>query len=170
MLPRIALVLTCLLAGTAAQADIYRCVIDGRTTFRDKPCPPGEQPSTTHGSNPVIEGCFAVESAGWESGRQAELMRFGGSEGHYTMSSATPAGPQSAVVPMRRASAAELRDAARLLKFEVIDAMVWVVPPDTPNQPALPVGLYKGRDAYRDLSYFFYGFFASGPAKPVPCP
>jgi hypothetical protein len=170
MLPRIALVLACLLAGTSAQADIFRCMIDGRTTFRDKPCPPGEQQSTTGNMNPVIAGCFAIDFAGWESGRQTEVMRFGGSEGHYTMDSPTPAGPQSAVVPMRRATSAELRDAARLLKFDVTDAMVWVVPPGTPNQPALPIGLYKGRDAYRDLGYFFYGFLSSGPAKPVPCP
>jgi hypothetical protein len=170
MSPRNTLPLICLLASATAQADIYRCVIDGRTTFRDKPCPPGELQSTTRDANPVIEGCFVVETPGWESGRQTELMRFGGSAGHYTMSSAVPSGPQSAVVPMRRATAAELRDAARLLKLEVTDAMVWVVPPGTPNQPALPIGLYKGRDAYRDVSYFFYGFFSSGPAKPVPCP
>jgi hypothetical protein len=170
MLPRIALVLTCLLAGTAAQADIFRCVIDGRTTFRDKPCPPGVQQSKSRDANPVIEGCFAVDTPGWESGRHTELMRFGGSAGHYTMSSAVPAGPQSAVVPMRRATPGEILDATRLLGFEVTDGMVLVVPPGTPNQPALPIGLYRGRDAYRDLGYFFYGFFSSGPAKPVPCP
>jgi hypothetical protein len=170
MFPKKTLVLIGLLASTVAQADIYRCVIDGRTTFRDKPCPPGEQQSTTREAKPAIEGCFAIETAGWESGRQTELMRFGGSPGHNTMSSVVPTGQQSTVLPMRPASSGELRDAARLLKFEVTDGMVLVVPPGTPNQPALPIGLYKGRDAYRDVSYFFFGFLANGPAKPVPCP
>jgi hypothetical protein len=71
---------------------------------------------------------------------------------------------------MRRAAPDELRDAARLLQFEVSDGMVLVVPAGTPNQPALPIGLYKGRDAYRDIKYFFFGFLSNGPAKPVPCP
>jgi hypothetical protein len=36
--------------------------------------------------------------------------------------------------------------------------------------PALPIGLYKGRDEYRDIRYFFFGYMANGWAKAVPCP
>ena len=45
-----------------------------------------------------------------------------------------------------------------------------VVPAGTPNMPALPIGLYKGRDEYRDIRYFFFGYMANGWAKSVPCP
>jgi hypothetical protein len=170
MSPRNTLALICLLVSTAVQADIYRCVIDGRTTFRDRPCPPGEQQSTARDAKPAWEGCYAIETSGWESGRRTDLMRFAGSAGHYTMTSVTSAGQKSDSLPMRRAAPDELRDAARLLQFEVSDGMVLVVPAGTPNQPALPIGLYKGRDAYRDIKYFFFGFLSNGPAKPVPCP
>lgn len=170
MFRRHVLALICLLAGTATHADTYRCVIDGRTTFRDKPCLPGEQQSTTGDSRPTMDKCYAVEMAGIEGGRQTELMRIDGSDGRYTMSSVQPGGSKPAVVPMRRATSAELRDAARLLKLEVTDAIVMVVPAGTPNQPAIPIGFYQWRDAHRDPVFFFYGFFSSGPAKPVPCP
>ena len=164
------LALICLLASGAAHAEIYRCVIDGLTTFRDRPCPPGEPQSTSPTTKAPIDGCFSLEIPGWESGRSTALMRIAGSAGHYTMTEVTKPGQGSPPLPMRRARSGELRDATRLLEFEVSDGMVVVVPASTPNQPALPIGLYKGRDAYRDIKYFFFGFIANGPAKPVACP
>ena len=170
MFSRNALALICLLVSTAAQAEIYRCEIDGRTTYRDRPCPAGEQQSTALAAKPAFDGCYTIDTAGWESGRRTDLMRFSGSAGHYTMTSVTPSGQKSDPLPMRRAAPNELRDATRLLQFEVFDGMVLVVPAGTPNQPALPIGLYKGRDTYRDVKYFFFGFLSNGAAKPVPCP
>ncbi len=73
------------------------------------------------------------------------------------------------IVPMRRASAAELRDATRLLKFTVTDGIVMEVPPGTPNMPALPVGMYKGLDEHKDQTWFFFGIMSNGRAKPVAC-
>ena len=170
MIRKYTLALACLLTSTAVHAEIYRCVIDGLTTFRDRPCPPGEQQSTAPSAKSALDGCFSIETSGWESGRVTTLMRIGGSADHYTMTDVTKPGQGAAPLPLRKATSGELRDATRLLQFEVSDAMVMVVPAGTPNQPALPIGLYKGRDAYRDAKYFFFGFLANGPAKPAACP
>ena len=170
MYPRNVFAPLCLLATTTAQAEIFRCTIDGRTTYRDRPCPPGELQATRPGSKSALEGCFALETSGWEGGRSTSLMRIANSAGHYTMTSLDDKGRDTAVLAMRRATPAELRDATRLLEFDAIDGLVLVVAAGTPNRPALPIGLYKGRDAYRDLRYFFYGYLSNGWAKPASCP
>lgn len=170
MRPRQAFPLLCLLATTTVQAEIYRCEIDGRTTYRDRPCPAGEKHSMKSAPAKAWEGCYAIEVAGWESGRSVSLMRITGSGGQYTLSDLPETSRKPTTLPTRRATPGELRDATRGLGFEVFDALVMIVPAGTPNQPAIPIGLYKGRDAYRDIRYFFFGFLGNGPAKPAPCP
>lgn len=152
----------------AAQAGIYRCVIDGRTSFRDRPCAPEESQSTVAQATDRMEGCYQVNGSGWESGSQVFTINLASTApGKFTL---TQPGPDSkARVPMRRADGAELREATRLLKFTVTDAIVMEVPPGTPNQPAIPIGLYKGLDEHHDPAWFFFGFMSNGSAKPIAC-
>lgn len=158
-----------LLLPALAGAEIYRCTIDGRLTFRDKPCP--DQPAQAAAAAPgaAMLGCYRLETAGWESGRQVSILRFlADGPGQYAMVS--PDDPAKTRLPMRRATPEELRLAGTALRFPATDGLVMVVPKDTPNMPALPLGLYKGTDAYRDTVYFFYGFMANGSARQVECP
>ena len=152
----------------AAQAEIYRCVIDGRTTFRDRPCAPAESQSAVVQASDKMAGCYEVDSPGWESGRQfATINLTATAPGKFVLWQPGP--DPNTKVPMRRASATELRDATRLLQFTVTDAIVMEVPAGMPNQPAIPIGLYKGLDEHRDPTWFFFGFMSNGRAKPVAC-
>jgi hypothetical protein len=166
--------LACLLALAAlgtfrpavARADIYRCTIDGRLTFRDAPCP--NQPAAPPGTV-IAEGCYEVDAPGWESGRSRFVLKFS-TAGKGRLAMTEPASDGKASVPMRRATPEELRAASALLKFAADAAVVMEVPKGMPNQPAIPIGLYRGRDQYRDDRYFFFGFLANGWARPVACP
>jgi hypothetical protein len=156
----------CALRVDSAHAEIYRCTIDGRLTFRDAPCP--GQPAPPPGS-PIQPGCYQVDYAGWESGRQLFIVKIdAAADGKLRMTE--PGDASKSSLPMRRASADELRSTGRLLGFAADSGLVMEVPAGTPNQPALPIGLYRGRNPYRDASYFFYGFLANGFARPVACP
>ena len=152
----------------AAQAEIYRCVVDGRTTFRDRPCAPAESQSTVTQGSDKMAGCYEINASGWESGRNIFTINLSTTApGKFVM---TQPGPDpNSRVPMRRASTTELRDATRLLQFAVTDAIVMEVPAGTPNQPAIPIGLYKGLDEHRDPTWFFFGFMSNGRATPVAC-
>jgi hypothetical protein len=148
------------------QADIYRCMIDGRLTFRDAACP--TQPAPVPGT-PIQQGCYMVDAAGWESGRQPFMVKISnqGSD-KYVMTE--PGSTSKASLAMRRATADELRTADAVLRMAADSAVVLEVPNGTPNMPALPIGLYRGRNQYRDATYFFFGFLANGAARPVACP
>ena len=152
----------------AAQAEIYRCVIDGRTTFRDRPCASAESQSMVVQATDKMAGCYEIDSPGWESGRQIYTINLSATApGKFVLWQSGP--DPNTKVPMRRASAAELRDATHFLGFAVTDAIVMEVPAGMPNQPAIPIGLYKGLDEHRDLTWFFFGFLSNGRAKPVAC-
>ena len=149
-----------------APADIYRCTIDGRITFRDAPCP--SQPVPVPGT-PIQQGCYMVDAAGWESGRQPFMVKMSAAgNGRYLMTE--PGSAANSSVPMRRATADELQAADAMLRFAADSAIVLEVPKGTPNMPALPIGLYRGRNNYRDATYFFFGFLTNGAARPVACP
>ena len=154
------------LGPTKAQADIYRCMIDGRLTFRDAACP--TQPAPVAGT-PIQQGCYMVDAAGWESGRQPFMVKISakGSD-RYLMTE--PGSTAQTSLPMRRATPDELRAADAVLRLAADSAIVMEVPKGTPNMPALPIGLYRGRNQYRDAAYFFFGFLANGAARPVACP
>ena len=87
--------------------------------------------------------------------------------GSYAMTDFDPAKPEE--LPMRRATSAELRQVTEKMHFDASDGVVLEVPKGTPNMPALPIGLYKGRDEYRDTAYFFFGFLTNGKAKRIAC-
>jgi hypothetical protein len=151
-----------------AHADIYRCTIDGRLTFRDKPCPDQKAQDGSTAATPAMAGCYEVSSAGWESGRQVFVIRIApAGAGKFSM--VQQPDPSGTTLPMRHATAQELLAAKQLLKFPAEEAIVMEVPPGTPNMPAIPIGLYRGLDQYRDATYFFFGFLANGAAKPVAC-
>ncbi len=59
----------------AAQAEIYRCEMDGRTTFRDRPCAPTESQSTVKQPSDSMTGCYEVNAPGWESGRNIYTLK-----------------------------------------------------------------------------------------------
>ena len=149
-----------------AQAEIYRCTIDGQLTFRDAPCP--GQPATPPNA-PMQAGCYLVDAPGWESGRQTFTMKISGTGiGRYLFTE--PGDPSNTKLPMRIATADELRTAAKVLDFAPDAALVIEVPKDTPNMPQVSLGLYRGRNPYRDTTYFFLGYLANGVARPVACP
>jgi hypothetical protein len=152
----------------AAHAEIYRCVIDGRTTFRDRPCASAASQSMVAQANDKMAGCYEVNSPGWESGRQIYTINLSATApGKFVLWQSGP--DPNTKVPMRRARATELRDATRLLQFSVTDAIVMEVLAGMPNQPAIPIGLYKGLDEHRDPTWFFFGFMSNGRARPVAC-
>lgn len=154
------------LRPAVTQADIYRCTIDGRLTFRDAACP--TQPAPAPGT-PIQLGCYLVDAPGWESGRQPFVVKIGAGGGDkYVMTE--PGNTAQTSLPMRRATPDELRAADAVLHLAADSAIVMEVPKGTPNMPALPIGLYRGRNQYRDASYFFFGFLANGAARPVACP
>jgi len=154
------------LRPAVARADIYRCMIDGRLTFRDAACP--TQPAPVPGT-PIEQGCYLVDAAGWESGRQPFVVKISASgSDKYLMTE--PGSTAQTSLPMRRATPDELRAADAVLRLAADSAIVLVVPKGTPNMPALPIGLYRGRNQYRDATYFFFGFLANGAARPVACP
>jgi len=115
-----------------------------------------------------MAGCYEINSPGWESGRQIYTINLSAiAPGKFVLWQSGP--DPDTKVPMRRASAAELRDATHFLGFTATDAIVMEVPAGMPNQPAIPIGLYKGLDEHRDLTWFFFGFMSNGRAKPVAC-
>jgi len=161
-----ALVVMALLRPAVARADIYRCTIDGRLTFRDAPCP--SQPAPVPGTA-IAQGCYLVNAAGWEGGRQPFTVKITATgNDRYLMTE--PGSAANSSLPMRRATADELHAADGMLGIAPDSALVMVIPKGTPNMPALPIGLYRGRNQYRDATYFFFGFLANGAARPVPCP
>ena len=110
-----------------------------------------------------------VDAAGWESSRQPFMVKISatGSD-KYLMTE--PDSTSQTSIPMRRATADELHATDAVLRLAADSAIVMEVPKGTPNMPALPIGLYRGRNQYRDATYFFFGFLANGAARPVACP
>jgi hypothetical protein len=154
------------LAPAPAPADIYRCTIDGRLTFRDAPCPTEAAPPP---GTPIRLGCYLVDSPGWESGRQSFILKIS-STGHDKYQMTEPADAGKSTLAMRRATPDELRAVGTLLHFASDSAVVLDVAKGTPNMPAVPIGLYRGQNQYRDATYLFFGFLANGLARAVPCP
>ena len=161
------IVLAMLVYSASASADIYRCQINGHTTFRDRPCQRAE-PAPAQPAD-AMTGCYRVDAPGWESGRNVYVVKIaakGGGRFEWT----DPTVKTAPAIPMRRASAQELLLVTKLLRFPATAGMVMDVPKQTPNQPPVPLGLYKGKDDYLDTVYAFYGFLANGMAKRTSCP
>ena len=109
------------------------------------------QPAPVAGT-PIQPGCYMVDAAGWESGRQPFMVKISakGSD-KYLMTE--PGDASKSSLPMRRATPDVLRAAEAVLRLAADSAIVMDVPKGTPNMPALPIGLYRGRNQYRDAAY-----------------
>lgn len=162
---RLAFLVACLVMPAWAAADIYRCQIDGRTTFRDRPCPAGQAGELPSASASGWAGCYRVETHGYETGKVTDLMRVSGNAGHYQLDvpNAPSGGPQG--IALRRATVTELGLMGKNLKAEALDGLV----ADSQDHAQVFMGLFKVRDEYRDAKYFFFGYFSSGWATPTTC-
>lgn len=162
-----------------AQAEIYRCVAKGRTSFRDKPCHASEKQSVILPEASRYAGCFAVEdSPAWEGGAGSWLLRLEHVGTGYVLREfrAVPGGKvEIANVPLHRASPEELGRATQFLRLQSSSGIVLELPPADPGSSVAaadtgPNGLFHIWDNAGQVRLVAVLPFANGFAQKVGCP
>ncbi len=173
------LIVTAVVYPLVAAADIYRCEIDGKITFRDRPCPQAaEQAVIEKGSPGIPMGCYVMDAqVFWGRPTTLVLRVERGADTAFGVSILEQEGtPKDKVdsIGMRLAAPTELRRASGFLKAPVSRGIVMSAasgwPASTETQLPLPLGVYQTEDAYRDRIYYAYLGLAKGLARPADCP
>lgn len=153
--------LVILAADIGHAADLYKCVKDGNTSYRDTPCEAGSNTTQLEaGRASSLLGCYASDISGFENGFQ---IKRAGSELVLEAGS----GKDHLSLPMKTATSEELDNVGKAFHIKLIDGVSAQWTPGTPNQK--PVGVYKGRDPGGKEVLFAFFFLANGLVTKSPC-
>lgn len=166
------------LAYAAAAADVYRCVdAQGRMAFRDKACSRKEKQTRLGGAPGNFAGCYQVDDElEWEGGGGSWRVSIDFDDGAYVLRDMRPVDngkegePQSANLPLHRATPEELEAAGKQLLRKVTSGLVLELPDTDPGAPHKVTGLFNAWDANGELQLIFYLPFVNGYARRVACP
>lgn len=163
------LLLVLIFVSGMANADLYKCANGSKSSYQDHPCD-GESKTTLLQKNHTrsMAGCYSIDFKKWEIGTKNERFRVTSiGNGEYTMDGIGKK-PSGSSIPMKTATADELREVGDAFKFSAKDGISIKWNKDTPNQK--PIGFYRGTDSQGQAIILAFFFLENGLAKEIPCP
>lgn len=161
-----------LLASGSAAAEIYRCTVKGKISFRDKPCAPNER-QTRLSQSGALAGCYTIDDSPiWDGGSGSWLVRIGASGADYELREIRSAedkgetGREVASVPLRRATLEELDTVAAQMRLKVTSGFVLQLP----ATDGKVYGLFNSWDDAGRLRLVGNFSFVNGYALRAACP
>jgi len=149
-------------APSALAADVFKCIVDGKTQYQGTPCEASASSQRIQAeARSSLVGCYVAPIRGMEEG--FVIRRTTSSPYELVVTE----GKNSQALPLKLASRPEMQQISSAFGVDVTEGLSMQWPPDTPNQR--PVGLYKGRDRAGREVVLAYFFFDSGFATRSQC-
>lgn len=159
-LMRLFILLFAILPFAASAADVYRCQINGRTEYQNKPCDAAATSSQLQAEpRSDLIGCYRPEETKSDTWRVAR-----GTKSPFVLSSMT--GDRKAEVPLKVASPAELT-ALSDGSIQFLSGLSVSWPPNATNTK--PLGVYRVRERGGKEGFIALLYMSAGYVTPVKC-